>query len=132
MSGGGTIPRGIRDLDMATINGDPYGDQFGGAAASWPATAGPPCHVVVSQGPSGPVPYVLAGLCWYGTEDIAGPGTHSVDQLWAFETGAWVERKPGPAKPGGPVSTTAGFGMVAVDRRTSSASMERCCWTARE
>lgn len=106
-------PRGIRDIDVSKIDSQPLGTEF--ANAPWPEDADAPCHVVVGQSPTGPVPYVLAGRCWYGTQDIGWPASGPADQLWTLENGEWQQRKPGPKEPGGTVSDDAGFGIVAVD-----------------
>jgi len=105
--------RGVNEIDITKLGTEPYGVPYKDAA--WPDDAAAPCHVVVGAGPSGPVPYVLAGMCWYGTQDIGEPANRPADQLWTFENGAWVEREPGPATPDGTVSEFAGFGLVAVD-----------------
>jgi uncharacterized repeat protein (TIGR01451 family) len=109
------VPRGIRDIDIANVDSDPMGVPFGNVP--WPAAANPPCHVVVAMGPSGVVPYVLAGQCWYGTLDIArdqNSPSSGPDQLWTFRNGGWERLFPGPAQPGGTVEADASFGLVAV------------------
>jgi uncharacterized repeat protein (TIGR01451 family) len=119
------INRGVRDVDLTKIDTMPMGEVL--EDAEWPTLFPPPgerraddpCHIVVSEGPAGPVPYVLAGRCWYGTQDIGWPATGPADQLWTLVNGAWVERRPGPRTPGGSVATNAGFGLVAVDPKNA-------------
>ena len=110
------VPRGIRDIDITNVDTAPMGVRYG--TVPWPTAANPPCHVTVGTGPSGVVPYVLAGQCWYGTLDIGrDPNSPSSgpDQLWTFRDGDWVQRFPGPEDPGGMIEADAGFGLVAVD-----------------
>jgi len=112
------IPRGVRDIDMASFDTTPLGTQFGGDDAPWPANADWPCHIAVGSGPSGPVPYVLAGKCWYGMQNIgvpSGASSGKADQLWTLAGGKWERRMPGPRLPGEPVSSDAGFSLIAVD-----------------
>ena len=107
-----TFPIGVRDI--TNIDTTPLGVRFGGV--NWPATADRPCHIRAATGPSGPVPYVLAGKCWYGTANIPfGISSGNFDQLWTFQGGQWIQRFPGPAVPGGTVATGAGFSIIAVD-----------------
>jgi uncharacterized repeat protein (TIGR01451 family) len=109
---GQTIPTGVRDI--TNIDTTPTGVAFGGVA--WPAGADRPCHIRAATGPSGVVPYVLAGKCWYGTADIPfGVSSGAFDQLWTFQGGEWVQRSPGPATPGGTLTPGAGFSILAVD-----------------
>ena len=114
---GQTIPIGVRDI--TNIDTTPLGVSFGssvGVNVLWPAEADKPCHIRAASGPSGPVPYVLAGKCWYGTANIPfGSSSGDFDQLWTFQGGKWVQRKPGPASPGGTVADGAGFSIIAVD-----------------
>ncbi len=111
-----TFPVGV--LDVPNIDATPLGAPFGGA--SWPAGADRPCHIRAAVEPSGPVPYVLAGKCWYGTADIPfGVSTNDTDQLWTFQGGQWVRRFPGPLTPGGSVAAGAGFSIIAVDPANS-------------
>jgi uncharacterized repeat protein (TIGR01451 family) len=103
---------GVRDV--TNINSAPLGAAFGGV--SWPAAADRPCHIAAAMDQSGPVPYVLAGKCWYGTQDIPiGVSSGDYDQLWTFRNGQWVQRFPGSAVPGGTVADGAGFSIIAVD-----------------
>jgi uncharacterized repeat protein (TIGR01451 family) len=108
----GTVPRGIRDIDITQLGSAPLGTEFAGA--SWPAAADPPCHVVLAAGSPDPVPYVLAGRCWYGTQNVGGAAIGPADKLYTIDNEQWVERDPPPA-PDGSVDADAGFGIVAVD-----------------
>jgi uncharacterized repeat protein (TIGR01451 family) len=109
---GQTFPIGVRDI--TNIDTTPLGVSFGGV--SWPAAADKPCHIRAAMGSSGPVPYVLAGKCWYGTAGIPfGSSSGNFDQLWTFQGGQWIQRTPGPAVPGGAVAIGAGFSIIAVD-----------------
>ena len=109
---GQTTPVGVRDI--TDIDAAPTGVAFGGVP--WPATADRPCHIRAAMGASGPVAYVLAGKCWYGTQNIPfGASSGNYDQLWTFQGGGWVRRFPGPAMPGGTVAPGAGFSIIAVD-----------------
>lgn len=107
-----TFSVGVRDITNISVA--PVGVPFGGVP--WPAGADKPCHIRAGLGPSGPVPYVLAGKCWYGTADIPfGVSSGNYDQLWTFQGGQWIQRMPGPASPGGIVASGAGFSIIAVD-----------------
>jgi uncharacterized repeat protein (TIGR01451 family) len=106
-----TVLRGVRDIDITNLGFKPLGTEF---AAPWPTTADPPCHIALATGPSGPVPYVLAGRCFYGTQNVLNPTSGPAEQLWTIENGEWVERQP-PLAPDGTVDDDAGFGIVAVD-----------------
>jgi uncharacterized repeat protein (TIGR01451 family) len=109
---GQTFPIGVRDI--TNIDTTPLGVPFGDV--SWPPAADRPCHIRAAMGSSGPVPYVLAGKCWYGTANIPfGSSSGDFDQLWTFQGGKWIQRSPGPAVPGGTVADGAGFSIIAVD-----------------
>jgi uncharacterized repeat protein (TIGR01451 family) len=112
-----TIPMGVRKLTISEIqNGLPYvGTEFGGNG-SWAGSANnmlPPCHIVVSKGPTGTQPYVLAGGCgWpYSSE---GHAAYAADQLWTYRDGRW-EQIPVPTQIDGVPTGATGFGLIAVD-----------------
>jgi uncharacterized repeat protein (TIGR01451 family) len=109
---GVTTPVGVQDI--TNVDAQPVGVRF--EDVSWPATADRPCHIRAAMGASGPVPYVLAGKCWYGTQNIPfGASSGNYDQLWTFQGGEWIQRFPGPAVPGDTVADGAGFSIIAVD-----------------
>jgi uncharacterized repeat protein (TIGR01451 family) len=108
---------GVRDLKISEIqSGLPYvGTEFGGDG-SWAGSAHnmlPPCHIVVSQGPTGPQPYVLAGGCgWpYSGE---GHAAYTADQLWTYRDGGWQQIPISTQIDGVPTGAT-GFGLIAAD-----------------
>ncbi len=94
------VPTGV--LSTTNIVANPLGTPLG----TWPATANPPCHIRVSMAPTGPQPYVLAGVCDW----------RSPDQLWTytFKNGSATDKEwrqltiPN-------ITAAAGFSMFGVD-----------------
>jgi uncharacterized repeat protein (TIGR01451 family) len=108
---GAPIPIGVRSTT------DVINDPFGSELAPWPATAAPPCHIVVGAGAAGPQPYVLAGRCFW--PDSGARSAFAGDQLWTYREispglSDWVQIAVPAKNPGDPVAPGAGFGLIAV------------------
>jgi uncharacterized repeat protein (TIGR01451 family) len=102
-AGDAPTPAGVRkitDFDAA-----PLGEALG----TWTSPLWP-CHIQAAMAISGPLPYVLAGWCWYGTVGRYPEGVTG-DELWSYAGGTWGQRTIPARTPGGKPA----FSLVAVD-----------------